>query len=150
MRSTWTPKRQLTSPYRSPDNTTSHILGRFSAGDKCTNDDRVVKLICLNHLVIASTRFDYPKSYLVLQRRLSEISNSPYLDRCTIGQFRTFGCTEAQTVQNVSKSRDSRQSLKSISGWLVRTASTPSRKQKPKTQTMRGCHISEIYTDGAL
>ncbi len=40
--------------------TTWHLLGKFALGLRCANDDRLLKLVSANRLVVSSTRFQHP------------------------------------------------------------------------------------------
>lgn len=45
-------------------NTTCHVLGWFSVNDKCVRRNRMIDMVCPNHLAITSTIFDRPKMHL--------------------------------------------------------------------------------------
>lgn len=49
----------------SADDTTRHIIGKHTIGDRCANGDRLLNFASANQLVVASTRFQHPRRHLL-------------------------------------------------------------------------------------
>lgn len=79
-----------------PSPRTTALLLTFWA-DKRANDDRLVELACLNHIVFLNKRFSLPQRHLLLWR-----SNNGHTKALSMqggpGRFRTVGFAEAPTL----------------------------------------------------